>query len=175
MKTVFSFLLAILAGVGLVTVPTSAQAATNNASNAYYSDTIWVETSLNQDRWPVRDELEDLDNGSDLNLVWGKCPTVINCIKVVSYDFGSSLTTGVARMWVLDGRLHHAEVRLHTDLLIRKPLANRRKTIIHELGHSVGMTHTTRTGSIMISYNTSDHTPDTGDRDKLKRLYGNTQ
>jgi hypothetical protein len=147
--------------------------ASANVAGVYPSDKIYVQSAIDPVVWPVRDMAELLDDNSPLDLVYvSACPTSNQCIKVVHADLPESpiYTTSRTRMFALNGMSHSAIIEVNPDWA-RMSSGYRKKTLIHELGHAVGLNHVDRVGSIMVTYNTTDYTPDSGDYKELNRLY----
>jgi Matrixin len=149
-----------------------AEAATTNAPQVFPEDRVYVQNRAS-DLWNVAGPVERLDNYSPLDLVYvDRCPFSSQCVTVVEVDLPDwPITVARTRMFALDGHTHHTVIEL--DPVEGRKATGRKRyhTVIHELGHSVGLNHTGRKGSIMQSFQTSITTPDGTDYANLRRLY----
>ena len=149
-----------------------AQSATRNAPQVFPDDRIYVQNQASA-MWNVRGPAERLDNYSPLDLVYvDRCPAASQCITVTEVDLPDwPITVARTRMFALDGRTHHTVIELDAAEGRKATVVKRYHTVIHELGHSVGLNHTDRKTSTMQTYQTSITTPDRADYDNLRLLY----
>ena len=148
------------------------EAATTNATQVFPDDRVYVQNRASN-TWNVAGPVERLDNYSPLDLVYvDRCPSSSQCVTVVEVDLPDwPITVARTRMFALDGHTHHTIIEL--DPVEGRKATGRKRyhTVIHELGHSVGLNHTGRRRSIMQSLQTSITTPDGTDYANLRRLY----
>lgn len=149
-----------------------AEAATMNAPQVFPDDRVYVQNRASS-MWIVAGPVERLDNYSPLDLVYvDRCPSSSQCVTVVEVDLPDlPITVARTRMFALDGRTHHTIIEL--DPVEGRKATGRKRyhTVIHELGHSVGLNHTGRKTSTMQTHQTSITTPDGTDYANLRRLY----
>ena len=143
-----------------------------NAAPVFPDDRVYVQNRASA-MWNVRGPAERLDNYSPLNLVYvDQCPAASQCITVTEVDLPDwPITVARTRMFALHGRTHHTIIELDPGEGRKATAVKRYHTVIHELGHSVGLNHTRRTTSTMQTYQTSITTPDAIDYHNLRRLY----
>jgi hypothetical protein len=162
----------VVAVVVLAFAALPAEASTMNAPQVFPDDRVYVQNQASA-MWNVRGPAERLDNYSPLDLVYvDKCPAASQCITVTEVDLPDRpITVARTRMFALHGRTHHTVIELDPGEGRKATAAKRYHTVIHELGHSVGLNHTNRKTSTMQTYQTSITTPDRTDYDNLRRLY----
>lgn len=166
-------LLALAAVVMSLGVPSAADASGRHLEWAH--GTVYVENHTGS-RWPVRRAAASLDNHSGLHLiVVRRCPAGAQCIKV--YEVGNlpGRTVGRARTtWnTATGELFTATVYLERRYGVQRGYDRRLGLVCHELGHAVGLQHTSSRSSCMFPYadSASDHLNGAGYR-QLRTRYG---
>jgi hypothetical protein len=149
-----------------------AESATTNAPHVFPDDRVYVQNRASA-MWNVRGPAERLDNYSPLDLVYvDRCPAASQCITVTEVDLPDwPITVARTRMFALHGRTHHTVIELDAGEGRKATAVKRYHTVIHELGHSVGLNHTHRKTSTMQTHQTSITRPDAIDYGNLRRLY----
>ncbi len=162
-------LIALLAAVGLLAATPALASA--NAKGGWKGDKVYVVDHTGS-LWRVGTGAEVMDDGSPLDLVYRtKCPTPSSrCIDVYSPKKVSGSAVGLTKTTVSNGYIVDAKVYLENDWGKKASQAQRDAVIRHELGHAVGLGHTSRKTSIMHNP-PAVIKPDKKDLSKLNKLY----
>jgi hypothetical protein len=162
----------LLIGVMVLVNPFAANAQSGTLHWA--ANKVYVVDGTNA-AWPVATAAERLDNNSSLDLVWVRtCPARSQCIFVKTKTLAGSnvgLTT-----YAYTGRdIVSATVYLDTRFA-SSSYRNRLADTTHELGHAVGLNHTSDKTSCMYPYvNVGATAPNSADYSRLRYLYPATR
>lgn len=170
-------LLLLFATVGACVLSTGLPAAQAEATPRlrWERGTVYVENHAGP-RWPVWEAAESLDNYSRLNLiVVSKCPSNSQCIKVYTRKNLPGPRVGLTGLsWGANsGRLFTATVVVERRWGGGVSQSRRKGLLCHELGHAVGLAHTSQRSSCMYPY--ADYAgshANARDRSRLRALYG---
>lgn len=139
----------IVAGALVTVTPVAAQAVPLDKHH-WNESTVYVENHAGS-RWPVRKAAENLDNGSSLDLVVvDRCPAGKPCVKV--YDVASipGRTVGREQSTSWGDRTYSSKITLDDGWGREASKRKRLTAVCHELGHAVGLAHTSSRGSCMF-------------------------
>lgn len=136
---------------------------------------VYIENHASH-RWPVARAADDLDNGSGLVLrVVKRCPVNSQCIRVYGVRSLPGTQIGQTYDWPgSDDRTVKAQTTLDNSWGNRVPYVRRLSLVEHELGHAVGLNHSSRYDTCMRAI-TSMHPAthiDAQERAQLRRWYG---
>jgi Matrixin len=162
----------LLAGLVVLVSPFAANA--QDGTLHWAANKVYVVDATNS-AWPVHTAADRLGANSSLWLVWTHtCPAKSQCIfvktktltgsNVGQTTYAYSGRTIVSATVYLDTRFAHSSYR------------NRLTDTTHELGHAVGLNHTSDKTSCMYPYvNVGATTPNAADYSRLRMLYPTTR
>lgn len=110
---------------------------------------------------PIRDSIYTLDVTTDMTRTY---VSVCDSATDVQFHLSTSSSMGAGVLGIYNclatvtsaNRCGAARIRLNTDLL--DTFSRRMKTSCHEVGHSVGLTHTSAYGGCMVSGYSNNNT-----------------
>lgn len=140
-------------GVG----PPNAGWFADNANHSWCTYGSFVSTWYN----PIRDSMYTLDVTTDMTRTY---VSVCDSATDVQFHLSTSSSMGAGVLGTYNclvtvtsaNRCGAARIRLNTDLL--DTFSRRMKTSCHEVGHSVGLTHTSAYGGCMVSGYSNNNT-----------------
>ncbi len=154
-------LLALAAVAGSLALP----AASANASLEgwrWSGSTICVVNNTYSSYWPVATVIYRYDKAADLHVVSaGDCSSYSQKIWVSRYSSDDG-RCGVTTVWMDEyKRVRYARVQLNTHYSSCLSSGTRRAHVLsHEIGHAIGLAHTSRNDSVMsVSTWSYDHVP----------------
>lgn len=168
----FAMLAASAIVVSLAVSPPAADASAGTGSH-WPRGTVYVENHAGR-LWDVHRAAESIDNGSRLNLisVW-RCPPNTQCIRVFARATMPGNTVGKAVIVWSGTRTIRVDVYLDRRWSRHQSYRTRLGLACHELGHAVGLGHSSSRGSCM--YPTANYAAShlsVRDRETLRAMYG---
>jgi hypothetical protein len=170
-RVLISAALSAIALAGITSTPAHA----DNGLLAWPKDKVYVQSNVNNSRWPVKSVAEVVDNNSPLNLVFVKrCPANSQCISVSTVRELPGARMGEANWWAYENNIVEATVKLDDTQGARYANTRQRRAIIcHELLHAVGMEAHNGSNSSCLKQDVTNASsrPSAGDYRALNRRY----
>lgn len=110
---------------------------------------VYVENHASA-KWQVRRAANNLSKGSSLTLrVVGQCPPDKPCVRVYDVHNIPGTTIGRTSSWSSNGHTTRADVYLENSWAKKANRKQRRGLTCHELGHAVGLPHSSSGNTCM--------------------------
>jgi hypothetical protein len=163
----------------VATSAAGAVATQNRDYNSWQQDVVYVYDMTSKIKkadgsqvWPVKAAAERWDDGNpvDFRYTTAGCPKGAQCVIVKQAELAAP-TVGVTSIARVGQDIKSVTITLDTTFGRTSSSAKRRNTSCHELGHSLGLKHTSDRTSCMLSYSSTVKYPSRTDVKTLNSMY----